>query len=147
MRFVIHAGVHKTGSGTIQSFLAKNAEILRSHGVYYAVGFFRRFTRQHPELSFAIRRGELAPVRDFFEQVPGGARRSPIHTVIVSGEELSLLGADGLQTLKSEMLASDPAAEAEILLYFRNRYDVAISLVQHRARTTGGSFTATGMPR
>lgn len=142
MRFVIHAGVHKTGSGTIQSFLAENAELLRSHGVYYAVGFFRKFTWQHSEMSFAIRRGELAPVRDFFAQCRVERDNHDVHTVIVSGEELSLLGAAGLRTLKREMLASDPSAEADILLYFRNLYDVAISRIQHRARTNRWIFNS-----
>jgi len=134
MKFIVHAGVHKSGTGTIQAFFAENAAALKERGVYYPVGFFRKFKWQHSELSFAIRRGDLSPVRDFFKHCARERDEGKIHTVVVSGEELSLLDVDGVRTLRAEMLASDPGAEVKIILYFRNLYDVSISLIQHRAR-------------
>lgn len=140
MRFVIHAGVHKTGTSTLQNFLADNADALLERGVYYPVGFFAQFTRQHSALAFAIRRGDVDLVRGFFEH----CREQEAHTTVVSGEQISVLSGPSLRRLRSEIIDIDASAEIDVILYYRNLYDVSISLLQQLAK---GNRRLFGDPR
>lgn len=140
MRFVIHAGVHKTGTSTLQHFLSDNAAVLLTLGSYYPVGFFRPWTRQHSALAPALRRDDADLVRSFFDHCLEFGVAHGAHTTIVSGEELGALHPSRLHRLRDAILATDPRARIDIVLYYRNLYDLAISLMQQTAKTNRWLF-------
>jgi hypothetical protein len=134
MRFVLHPGVHKTGTSTLQHFLADNATALLERGIYYPVGFFPQFTRQHSALAFGLRREDTQLVHSFFEHCRDRFTSDGAHTTIVSGEELSLLSEPALRMLRAAILDTDPSAQINVILYYRNLYDVSISIMQQIAK-------------
>lgn len=86
-------------------------------------------------------------MRGFFEHCRDLGAACGAHTTIVSGEELSLLDTQQLRRLQDEILATDPAAEIEIILYYRNLYDLAISFKQQKAKKNRRVFDAEGDKR
>ena len=57
IRFVIHAGTHKTVATAFQGVCFENRELLATWGVIYP------FARQHSELAHQLQRGELNRLR------------------------------------------------------------------------------------
>ncbi|HVV94116.1 MAG TPA: hypothetical protein VHD15_11920 [Hyphomicrobiales bacterium] len=55
-QLIIHAGIQRTGTTTLQSYLATHADALRRQGLHYAVA---SRTSNHQELGWALRRGEV----------------------------------------------------------------------------------------
>jgi hypothetical protein len=82
MKVVIHAGVHRTGTTSLQYFLAANRQALRERGFVYPGE-----EPNHQNLAWAIKRGEVGA-----EQMLGALGDvGPEETAILSGEDFSIL--------------------------------------------------------
>lgn len=97
VRLILHVGVHKTGSTSIQAALHRNYLKLLAAGILYPSGIF--VDRQHSLLHDLIKRGPQDAVADFFWSLRQVANRLRCKTVILSGEQLSLLTRRQLGTL------------------------------------------------
>ena len=105
LRLVLHVGVHKTGSTSIQQTLVKEHLRLRDEGVLYPAGLF--FDGQHSLLFRLINRGSEAEKRRFFLSLRALANRERCHTVILSGEQLSLMKRSSLRHLQPILKAAN----------------------------------------
>jgi hypothetical protein len=81
MRVVIHAGIHRTGTTSLQRCLAQNREALVARGFCYP-----GTEVHHQSLAWALKRGQAgaADVEALLGEVPEGA------TAILSGEDFSI---------------------------------------------------------
>ena len=67
--YYIHGGLTKTGSTSIQQFLAANLDALAAEGVFYPVGYLDIHNRQHSPLSAALADGRMEEAARFARDV------------------------------------------------------------------------------
>ena len=78
MKLILHGGVHRTGSTSIQNYLAQNRAALSEQGFFYPGE-----KENHQDIAWAMWRGSL-PAQDFASAISPGDDR----TVIVSAEDI-----------------------------------------------------------
>lgn len=81
MRIVVHAGIHRTGSTSLQQFLAANREALARRGIGYP-----GMDVHHQALAWSLKRGD-ADVRDVEALM---ATQPDMDMTILSGEDFSI---------------------------------------------------------
>lgn len=84
-RLVLHIGIHRTGTTSIQRWLHTNRKALMNQGVRYALD-----TENHTSLAWRIHSGKLAPAR-FIARLVEDAASSGAQTMIVSGEDFCVI--------------------------------------------------------
>jgi hypothetical protein len=82
-KLVIHAGIHRTGTTTIQNTLAKNRALLRNEGYLYPGDSIN-----HQNWAWGILRGNKSPV-DLLDFI-SFQLSDDIHTVILSAEDFCI---------------------------------------------------------
>ena len=143
--FYIHIGLHKTGTTSIQATFFQNRKLLLAHGINYLPLSENHSTTLYP--LFIEEPHRYQPNRRAGIDTPRKAAKKNAATkaalrralennnspkVVVSGEDLSMLPAAGLQRLK-DMLA--PYAERfQIIVYVREPYATVSSIFQQRLR-------------
>lgn len=98
-RLILHIGLMKTGTSSLQTTLSRNREILKTHGVLYPSTTFR-FNR-HCDLAWSCySRNELnkwakskhcsVPTEEILDMIEQEKNEHNCHTIIISAEEFSL---------------------------------------------------------
>ena len=106
MKYIIHIGQSKTGTSSIQSFLAKNRQNLKSEGFLFPDVFYNQMplnVLEHNALADALAGYMRYPnftVRDYFEQFQRQAKEYDCHTIILSAE--SFFGAPQIWRVPDE---------------------------------------------
>lgn len=126
-RLILHIGMHKTGTTTIQRFFSRNRWLLRKMGVCYpeSRGPDGRLLPKHNTIFSAIShqadRGEvhpaLGPVADLVKDVADQINQAPGHVGVISAE-----GFSGERPVFSRALA--PLAsefDVSIVIFLRRR--------------------------
>jgi hypothetical protein len=101
VQLVLHVGVHKTGSTSIQVALTRSYRTLLGAGVLYPSGIFP--DRQHSLLRALVTKGSPEDVTRFFLSLRRLANTNSCKTVILSGEAVSLLEAPQLETVRAAL--------------------------------------------
>ncbi|MBB5050043.1 hypothetical protein HNR60_004831 [Rhodopseudomonas rhenobacensis] len=129
-RAILHVGVHKTGTTSIQAFAERHRSILRERGIDFYTGV--HLPNNHVELHVAAMRPErLSPFKMDNELVVDESYREAVRDklhayvnssdaerIVFSSEGLSYLRyADEMERLKSLI----PTSQIEILFYVRDR--------------------------
>ena len=107
---IVHIGMHKTGSSSIQHSLRnfKDAQFVYAalgEDANHSLAIFTAFGTQ-PERHPLHRKADRGPIalRDYAERVRGVLERSISvaqgRTLIISGEDISVLGEDELQRMR-----------------------------------------------
>ncbi len=152
-RAVVHVGLHKTGTSTIQTTLLQNASSLEEHERIY----FPRLAANHSVFVYPMFCDEphrYAPVARTGATTPLAAERrndrmrrkfeadfakTSAQTLLLSGEDIALLNEAGLQRLKTWLTGH--AERIDILIYVRDPVAWAASAAQQRIK--GGATLAT----
>ena len=129
MELMLHIGAHKTGSTSIQDYCFLNQDHLLNEGIYYPIGFFRQFPRQHSELMHLVAKNQMDVVSKFFEFAVETAQANKAKTVFISGEDLSALGPALTRRLQSA--CSKLFNSTTIILLLRNKKDYLYSSYKH----------------
>lgn len=82
MHLVIHAGIHRTGTSSLQDFLAGNREALAARGILYPGDL-----KNHQQVAWAIKRGESGARHVLQLLQTGGA---PAQTAVLSAEDFCI---------------------------------------------------------
>jgi hypothetical protein len=127
---IIHAGLKKAGSATLQSFVSANERILREHGVDFTpVG-----RALHPNNSGDRQNGhhmiahellgaaKSARSADILADLAAHRRKSGAHTTIISSEMLEGCKAEDIVPLHEAL--SDEGVDFKIVFYLRNYVDL-----------------------
>jgi len=149
-RIVLHVGVEKTGTTSIQAFCARNADALLTKGVLYPEGFG---PQNHMALAAAVgpldRVKHIGPTEGWrgpedqarfragaTRRLRAAARRVRGGTMLLTSEHLSSrLHAPQVAALR-EMLA--PLAEAiDVVIYLRRQDELVLSLHSTYAKSGG----------
>ena len=91
MKIIIHIGTHKTGTSSIQNFLASNLEQLSRQKIYYPLGPYSG--RNINFIASRLVSGKTAEVQDFFKTAINYADTKGLETVLVSAESLYAMTA------------------------------------------------------
>jgi hypothetical protein len=123
--YVVHIGLHKTGSTTIQRFLHDNAAaIAREAGALYPS---EPGLLQHSGLTNAVARGDDDHVAAFLASALARARDAGANRIILSSEQLSMAKNRLLRRLQGLLAAHGEAAGVRIVVYFRNIHERTLS--------------------
>lgn len=153
-KFVLHIGLHKTGSSSIQQYFSapypgityprfKNIVNNRSsinHSVAFFTTYSKNFQNYHvlkqyslsPEEMVASRAGYRQQIEEFFGAV------SATNHIVVSGEDISMLSKAELASLRSDISQKCPNHELVVLCFLRSPTSLFVSEVQQSIK---GGFT------
>ncbi|KAA9133361.1 hypothetical protein F3N42_03160 [Marinihelvus fidelis] len=84
-RLILHIGVHRTGTTSIQGWLHGNRKALLGQGVRYAFD-----QRMHTDIAWQLHTGKLSP-GTLTERLLRDAADDRVHTLILSGEDFCVL--------------------------------------------------------
>ncbi len=155
-KIIVHAGLHKTGSTSIQHFLESHREKLRALGIDFFQGAY--LPQNHMELhASAMRQGRMSPfkltlkepISDAFrervrERVAAYIENSPCERILFSAEGLSYLRhPDEMERLRA-LLGDVPV---EIILYLRSKDKYLASYLREMAHYSSGKTDAAGSLR
>ena len=135
MTAYVHIGKHKTGTTTIQNFMAKNYEILKEKGFVFAKS--ATFNNQH--LPFVNTLNSLADAHEdiklnyednwVFKAFKKEINENPNKIFIFSSEEFSLRSnSEKSVKILKEMLKKLGFTEIKIIIYLRNQADSMVSV-------------------
>ncbi|MEO1554799.1 MAG: hypothetical protein AAFS01_00085 [Pseudomonadota bacterium] len=153
-RLILHTGLHKTGTTSVQKMLHQNRHVLAEQGFLYPETgqTDRTASWGHHDLAYALR--TEAKGRAVWQDLRAEAERAQLPTVIVSSEELSLLPFPTLPALRPYKLISEifQGYDITVLCYLRPQADMLASLYNHQVKSIGEtgdiiSFMAKAAPR
>jgi hypothetical protein len=104
-RLILHIGLHKTGSTSIQTALRQAGEGLRAKGVLFPSGVFG--DRQHSLLTRVISKGSATEAAAFFLSLRELANREKCGAVILSGEQLSVMRRPDIEKMRAGIEAAN----------------------------------------
>ena len=134
MRFVVHAGMTKTGSTSLQVFLCENAELLARHRVAYPCGDRWPVAFQHSWLVSALKQ-DSPDAAALIEACRG-------HDLgVISGEALINLKPKHLAKLRALMEANG-GESFKVIVYVRNIADRMLSRLSQKAKL-GAAYRET----
>ncbi len=131
-RHVLHIGTHKTGSTTIQTFLAENRLALLEQGIDFPLlGREEISPKAHAELP----RYFLGKTRD--ASAIEAVRRLDAPTVIISAETLYQCSA--VSTL--DRIAASFPRDSSVVCYFRDPVEHVLSMYKQAMKTRGAAHS------
>lgn len=134
MDYYIHGGLTKTGSTSIQLFLAANAQALAKRGVYYPRGYLDIHRRQHSPLAGALQEGRPEEVAAFARQTREAAAAAGATKVVWSGESIGNMRPEDMPTLLRIAREDGGADSVRIIIYYRNLYDRLVSRLNQQTK-------------
>jgi hypothetical protein len=161
LRIILHAGMHKTGTTSIQNALYNGRDALRAEGILYPQTGCPDWARQgHHLLPWSlIRRPGIVPVfrgrvvqydragcDDLWQQLRAEIAASGAHTVVLSSEEFDGLTNEEIVTLRGYLRGYD----IQPVLAVRNHVDFIesmykTSVLYHEYTDTIEQFVANGV--
>lgn len=149
-KIIIHAGLHKTGSSSIQIACQKNSDFLLSRKIIYpsfgsekwanhSIPFSVMFMDNQGERSHSVRAEFSSPEQRvdaeklfrkiFIDEVA----RAEDYDVLISGEDVSLFSENELFLLKS-FLVENFDCKVDVIIYIRDPIGFAVSNAQELVR-------------
>ncbi len=154
-RFILHVGLHKTATSSIQETFACNQEALSKQGFYYpifesdsnkriinhSVPFYSVYCEQPELYPVNILNGDstnIASVNENYLRQIDEVLQSDMN-VIISGEDISSLDVDGLGAIKKKVISS--GFSLEVFCSVRRPYSYTCSALQEQLK--GGTLLLT----
>ena len=138
-RLILHTGIHKTGTTSLQKAFLDNRRWLRGAGILYpATGLSTQPENWgHHDLAYALRAEDTG--HKLWSELRSEADASGLDTLFVSSEELSLLPFPRLPGTRPYQLITDCFAGYDItlLVYLRPQADLVASLYNHHVKSVG----------
>ncbi len=138
-RLILHTGIHKTGTTSLQKAFFDNSRHLWRHGVLYPITGLSEKPGNwgHHELAYALRKPETGP--PLWAALREEADEAGLETVFVSSEELSLLPFPSLPGVAPYTIISEAfkGYDIRILCYLRPQAEMVASLYNHHVKSVG----------
>lgn len=141
LKLFLHVGLPKTGSTSIQLRLFENAAAAREKGFLYPLGRFPERPFQHSDLRLLVAPERAGELQALLQGIRDEAISAGCHSVIVSGEALSLLAGARLTLLRDALLNAHFATT--VIVFFRPLVDFARSLAAEQMRTRQSILSAS----
>jgi hypothetical protein len=139
----IHVGTHKTGTTSIQVFLASNRERFLSHGVFWpmAGSEYDPGVASHHELARELKQSaDVDPDRRVLDAVADELRRTDARVACISSEDLTFVWDKpaALVRLRDAVLAA--GFEPRIVVYLRPQAQYCVAVYAERGGGLGPPF-------
>lgn len=144
-KIYVHIGLHKTGTTSIQNLLHSNASLLRRNGIYYPTIhsnhsqiLYSIFAKNPQNYHVNIKGGYLSAkaVKNlntkYQKHLEKNLHDSSIHTVIFSGEDLSIFTNEELESF--HLWLKEFSNDITIVCCIRNPVSWYNSLIQQRLK-------------
>jgi hypothetical protein len=137
MKYVLHIGMNKTGTSTLQVYLGQHRDELLKHGIWYPnIG---HYDNAHHGVAEAIRKdGDFAKFG-----IDPAALKTPN---IPAGVTAVLLSSENFHTLRKKMagvVALFPPEQTEVILYLREHIAYFASWYQQDIQASRGQITCS----
>ena len=130
---VVHIGLPKCGSSTIQTFLNANDEALRALSVDYPrVGRLKRLAHHNFANELKGRGDKFNPISGRVENLPEHVRNSPFATTVLSSEGFATCAAESVERLGRVLKSA--GRPVRIIMVIRNLVSQAPSTYAQRVR-------------
>jgi hypothetical protein len=139
-RVILHIGVPKTGTSSLQKAFLENADLLRQHGIAYPLAAGNQ-KRGHHSLGQAIVRGEAADVAALWQALE--AEMESCHTLLLSAESMAAAREPAITSFKALLDVQLGRPEFTIYVGIRRWPDRLVSVWNSRIR----SGRTMGLPR
>ncbi len=150
LKFIIHPGLHKTGSSSIQLACQKNSSILFDCGLFYpsfgnkkwvnhsiplSVMFMENFgERSHSVKSeFPLPEQRASAAKIFSQKFLDEVRSADGKDILISGEDISIFNESELSLFKL-FLKDNFDCDIDVVIYVRNPIAFALSNAQELVR-------------
>ena len=139
MKLILHIGVHKTATSSIQqNFANLDPEVLRKYGYLYPVFsngynklanhsaiFYSLFTENPLKYHMNIRRGintldKVESLHAFYKEQILNSFDSGAAVVIISGEDISSLSLEALNSLRKYFIEKCKVTDFQVICSTRN---------------------------
>jgi hypothetical protein len=132
---LIHIGTHKTGTTSIQQFLARASDQLREDGILYPeVGRpDDRAPHGHHTLAWSIQQRQGLENLEGWEEVVCEIRRSSCSQVLLSSEVFETCSVSEIRQVRSFF----PASKIRALVYLRGPFSYMASMYKQHVRVWG----------
>jgi hypothetical protein len=153
MKLILHIGIHKTGTSSIQQNFAEiNESVLRKYGYQYptfsngsnklvnhSAVFYSLFTEKPLNYHMNIRWGfntlnKIESLHASYKKQISEVFNTESDTVIISGEDISSLSLQALQSLKKFFTDECGVIEFEVICATRGHESLLSSIVQQRVK-------------
>jgi len=134
---VIHIGLHKAASTTLQHSLYALRQELAAQHFFYPADILPHWA-QHSDLAIFLRDAEVQKYRTAMDAILSDFRHLKNANLILSGEEFSSLRPEQIKVLHSDLTTT--GRQFRVVLYVRNLYRIAISAVAEQSKS--GKFIA-----
>jgi hypothetical protein len=134
---VIHIGLHKAASTTLQHSLYAIRQELVEQGFFYPTDRLPH-RKQHSDLAIFLRDADAEQYSMAMGAILGDFRKLEQANLLLSGEEFSLLQPEQIETLHRDLAQTE--RPFRVIMYTRNLYRVAISAIAEQSKT--GKFVA-----
>ena len=149
MKLILHIGVHKTATSSIQeNFANLDPQILKTHGYLYPVFsnginelvnhsavFFSLFTENPTRYHMNVRWGfntldKVEALNQSYKKQLNNLFNSNADAIIISGEDISSLSLEAIISLKKYFIEECKVTDFEVICSVRNHYSLINSIVQ-----------------
>lgn len=132
---LLHIGTHKTGSTSIQQFLARVSDQLRKDDILYpeAGRPDDRAPHGHHTLAWSIQQRQGLENLEGWEEVAREIRRSSCNQVLLSSEVFETCSVEEIRQIRSFF----PNFKVEALVYLRKPFGYMVSMYKQRIRAFG----------
>jgi len=138
-KLLIHTGIHKTGTTTIQNTFYNNRSALAAQGFFYPLTGLSEAENNwgHHALAYALRQEPSG--RAMWQALRAEADQSQADKIVVSSEELSLLPFPTLGALQPYRIIAETfkGYEIQLICYLRPQADMVASLYNHHVKSIG----------
>jgi len=146
---ILHVGLHKTGTSSIQEtlFLNENNKILKNHGFLYpknwvpnhSIPVYSAFCdnpeKYHANIKLGYNLSEIEEInKNYLIKLEKEIKENKLSKLIISGEDISLLSIKNLYALK-EYLKSISKSKIKIIFHVRNSLSLSISTIQEKIKS------------
>lgn len=129
---VIHIGLQKVGSTTLQRGLFMLRDQLPSQGFLYPCNYLPH-REQHSDLTLFLRRGAMEEYERGIVHILESAACVADAELILSGEDFAMIDARKLEIFHRDLCRT--GRRFHVIIYMRNLYRFAMSWIAHRSQT------------
>lgn len=122
-RLILHVGIHKTGTTSIQTFLSENAEKLKSYGYYVPVNHFD-FENKATQFRNYLYLGDKSSYTPIIDDIFRQSELNNCHTIVLSDEDFQHFVNDKNDNLR----VLEQYFDIEIIIYIRRQDTFAESV-------------------
>ncbi len=134
---ILHIGLHKTGSTTLQQALYGAGDELTRQRFFYPRDYLPHKS-QHSDLAMYLRGSDHEDYRDAIGRILADFAAREDAQLLLSGEEFSMLPRAKLEILRASL--AQTKRPFHIVLYLRNLYRFALSVIAQHSKQ--GKFLA-----